>query len=96
MNKPYYPSEHNIVKQNMYWCFCHNLKHSLKTIIKGEVKCHVEDDMLIVTIFSTNNVIFRYTHGNIYSEIVQGFASETCTQIIYKRYKRYINNLFFL
>lgn len=76
--------------------FCRNLKTSLKRHVKGEVKCNTAGETLIVDIYGVNNTVFRYTHENISSEIVQGFATEIYTQIIVKRYKRYIENLFFL
>lgn len=85
-----------IFHQSMRGVFCRNLQASLKRHVKGEVKCKHIEDTLIVDIYGFNGIVFRYTHENISSEIVQGFATEACTQIIVKRYKRYIENLFFL
>lgn len=81
---------------SMQRVFCNNLKKSLKNHIKGEVKCNTINDILIVDIYAPTSIVFRYTLDNITSEIVQGFASETCTQIILKKYKKYVENLFFM
>lgn len=89
-------SHYGAYPQGFAGVFCNNLKNKLKHNVKGEIKAHIVNDTLIVDIYGVNNIVFRYTQNNIYSEIVQGFASETCTQIIVKRYKRYILNLFLM
>lgn len=88
--------ENKTPQQELAGIFCNQLKRNLKFYVKGEIKCHITDNTLIVDIYGVNDTVFRYTLIGIYSEIVHGFTNEMCTQIIVKRYKRYILNLFLL
>ena len=79
----------------MCGCFVKQLKNNLKQGIKGELRCHIISDTLIVDIYARNNIVFRYTCDCITHQIVQGLTSEMCYKTIEKRYRRYINNLYF-
>ena len=76
--------------------FAINLKHYLKKKIKGEVWCHLVDDTLVVDIYGVNSIVYRYTREDMATQIVQGLYSEMLGELIYKRYRRYIENLFFM
>lgn len=75
--------------------FSKALKTRLKQELKGEIVCKLFGDTLYVTIYGVNDIIFKYTWYNLTSEIVQGLTSERLSQIIVKRYRQYITNLFF-
>lgn len=89
-----FPSEHDFKPAS--YILARELKYKLKHVLKGEVKTSVCDDTLIVDVYGANSTVFRYTMKHITSEIVQGFTSEMACNIIVKRYKSYINNLYFL
>lgn len=76
-----------------YWS--KELYFNLKKEIKGTVYSEIVDDTLKVTIYGANGIVFRYTRENMQSEIVQGLSIEIVTEIIVKRYKKYILNLYF-
>lgn len=83
------------IKYEIYRAFVINLKHTLKPQVKGEVKIHINEDTLYVRIFGANNIVFYHTQIIEHSEIVQGLSSAKVTEVIVKKYKRYITNLFF-
>lgn len=85
----------NITYQ-IYSAYVRTIKEELKKHIKGSIKCHIAEDTIIVDIFGVNDIVFRYTYKLSAYEIVQGFSCSTLAQIIVKRYKSYINNLYFL
>ena len=76
--------------------FTRNLTTALKKIIKGKVHCCIVKDTLVVDIESTHRTGWKYILPNLSSEIVQGFTSKKCAEIIVKQYTTYIRNLYFL
>ena len=75
--------------------FADCVKSILTNKIKGNVRYWLEDDRITFTIFCENGIKFSYKCYNISSEIVQGYSSETCAYEIVKRYRHFINNLYF-
>lgn len=75
--------------------FANCVKQQLLQHVQGYVKFWLNGDDMQITIFAPNGSIFKYTHQQLSSAIWQGFTSEICTQIILKRYKQYIRNLYF-
>ena len=83
------------IKYEIYSAFVPTLKHTLKTQVKGEVKVNINNDTLYVRIFGANDIVFYHTQIFEHSELVQGLSSAKVTEVIVKKYKRYITNLFF-
>lgn len=78
---------------NKQFAYC--VKQHLSQHVKGYVKFWLIGDDMEITIFSENGIKFKYTHKNLSSAIWQGFTSETCSQIILKRYKQFIYKTYF-
>lgn len=76
--------------------FTKNLKCELKTLIKGKVKCYITDDTLLVTVYAVNDIIWQATVNNISAQLVRGLDSKTMAHRVFKWYKAYIINLYFL
>lgn len=72
------------------------IQKAIKSKIKGVVHCNIVENMLIIDIYSINHTVFRYTRNNMSSEIVQEETAETIAEYVFKQYKNYINNLFFI
>ena len=97
MDNNFYITSRNTGKEyTMQVLFARNTKAQLLEKIVGSVQTYLTDDSLVVNIYGANDIVFRYTLNNLTHAIVQGFTSERLVQIIYKRYRQYIENLFFL
>lgn len=76
--------------------FKENLKKELKREIKGNIYVHIVNDMLIVTIYTSDFIAWQYTLCNITLNISTGLSSEMVADIIIKKYKKYILTQYFL
>lgn len=79
----------------MYSVFARQVRERLQPLIKGHVYCYVINDVLYVDIHSLNGYYFRYKEDNIAYKILFGMSSEIVARAAYKKYDRYIKNLYF-
>lgn len=70
--------------------FTSAIKKQLKQRIKGDLSVHVIDDTLIVDIHPIGLYTWRYTVDNLSLELSTGLSSRIATEVIVKRYKKYI------
>lgn len=75
---------------------CKSIYYYLKDRVKGKVKVYPYKEWIIVEIYGANDIVYKVSHKLSTSEIVQGFSSEHFAQNVFKWYKSYITNLFFL
>ena len=76
--------------------FCMNLQREIKKHVKGGVKVTHVDGVLIVSIYATENSVFRYTRKNIEDELVQGLTSSWLSNVIVKKYAKYVFDSYFM
>lgn len=75
---------------------CKSIYYHIKDRVKGVVKVYPYKEWIFVEIYGANDIVYKVSHKLSTSEIVQGFSSEQFSQNVFKWYKSYITNLFFL
>lgn len=69
-------------------------KRLIKTV-RGEVHVHVYGGTLIVDIYATNDIAFRYTRDNTSVELCEGTTVDWYVSDIVRNYRKFLNRTFF-
>lgn len=70
--------------------FIENLKKQLHERIRGDLFIHIVDDKLVVDIKLAGLRTWKYTLDNIRVNIATGLSSTNVSNVIVKKYKKYI------
>lgn len=75
--------------------FKDNLLKELTKLIRGNIKLHYYNDILLVEISASTHETFRYNIKNIDERLYKGYTSKDATNEIYLSYKKYILSRYF-
>lgn len=67
----------------------------LKDTVRGEVHVHVYCGTLIVDIYATNGIVYRYTRDNVSVELCEGTTVDWYVSDIVRNYRKFLNRTFF-
>lgn len=75
--------------------FTRNLVRALSQRIKGCIKAHVVNDILVVDILDRDDTAWHYTVPDIALPLSLGLTSKTMADLVTKEYRKFILHRYF-
>ena len=75
--------------------FINALKRQLSQRVKGDISVHIVNDILIVEIDLVGYCGWCYAINNLAAQMSTGLSSKIVSDVIVKRYKKYILKQYF-